>query len=123
MLSVSNELIDNCFSDWKEREALAEGMIPLVGKLYRHDNVKTYIYGHPLVNRSVIEIMQDHRVARQIEGNELSEFETFNAKAQELLFFGSLFLGINLIFSSILLYKYATTKSPKIINPSETSNL
>ena len=65
------------FADWKEREALAEGMIPLVGKLYRKNNVKTYIYGHPLVNRSVIEIMQDHRAVRQIETSELSEFETF----------------------------------------------
>lgn len=65
------------FADWKQREALAEGMIPLVGKLYRKNNVKTYIYGHPLVNRSVIEIMQDHRAVRQIESNELSEFETF----------------------------------------------
>ncbi len=68
---------DDYFADWKEREALAEGMIPLVGKLYRRNNVKTYIYGHPLVNRSVIEIMQDHRLVRQIESNELSEFETF----------------------------------------------
>ena len=66
------------FADWKEREALAEGMIPLVGKLYRKNNVKTYVYGHPLVNRSVIEIMQDHRAVRQIEASELSEFETFS---------------------------------------------
>ncbi|MGB5326273.1 MAG: glyceraldehyde-3-phosphate dehydrogenase, partial [Pseudomonadales bacterium] len=51
--------------------------IPLVGKLYRKDNVKTYIYGHPLVNRSVIEIMRDHRAVRQIEDHELSDFETF----------------------------------------------
>lgn len=65
------------FVDWKQREALAEGMIPLVGKLYRKDNVKTYIYGHPLVNRSVVQIMQDHRAVRQIEQNELSEFETY----------------------------------------------
>lgn len=65
------------FSDWKEREALAEGMIPLVGKLYRKNSVKTYIYGQSLVNLSVLEIMQAHRFVRQIEQNELSEFETF----------------------------------------------
>jgi glyceraldehyde 3-phosphate dehydrogenase len=65
------------FADWKEREALAEGMIPLVGKLYRNHNVKTYIYGQALVNQSVLEIMQAHRVVRQVEQNELSEFETF----------------------------------------------
>lgn len=68
---------DDYFADWKEREALAEAMIPLVGKLLRRDNVKTYIYGHPLVNRSVVELMKDHQSVRQIEESELSEFETY----------------------------------------------
>jgi glyceraldehyde 3-phosphate dehydrogenase len=68
---------DDYFKDWKEREALAEGMIPLVGQLSREKSVKCYIYGKPLVNRSVYEIMKDHRYVRQVEGNELSEFETF----------------------------------------------
>ncbi len=68
---------DDYFKNWKEREALAEGMIPLVGRLSREKNVKCYIYGKPLVNRSVLEIMKDHRYVRQVEGNELSEFETF----------------------------------------------
>lgn len=68
---------DDYFSDWKEREALAEGMIPLVGKLYRKSSVKTYIFGQNLVNASVLEIMQAHRVVRQVQENELSEFETF----------------------------------------------
>ena len=68
---------DDYFKDWKEREALAEGMIPMVGRLSREKNVKCYIYGKPLVNRSVFEIMKDHRYVRQVEGNELSEFETF----------------------------------------------
>jgi glyceraldehyde 3-phosphate dehydrogenase len=67
---------DDYFADWKEREAMAEGMISLVGKLYRN-SVKTYIYGQNLVNLSVLEIMQAHRVVRQVQGNELSEFETF----------------------------------------------
>lgn len=65
------------FADWKKREALAEGIIPLVGKLYRKNRVKTYIYGQNLVNLSILEIMQAHRVVRQLEDNELSEFETF----------------------------------------------
>ncbi len=68
---------DDYFSNWKEREALAEGMIPIVGRLSRERSVKCYIYGKPLVNRSVFEIMKDHRYVRQVEGNELSEFETF----------------------------------------------
>ncbi|WP_373089747.1 glyceraldehyde-3-phosphate dehydrogenase [Zhongshania sp.] len=68
---------DDYFADWKEREALAEGMIPLIGKLYRSNNVKTYIYGKNLVNLSVLDIMQAHRFVRQVEQNEISEFETF----------------------------------------------
>ena len=34
---------DDYFSDWKEREALAEAMIPVVGNLSRERNVKGYI--------------------------------------------------------------------------------
>ena len=67
---------DDYFSDWKEREALAEAMIPVVGKLSRARNVKCYIYGRSLVNQSVLDIMKSHRWVRQMEANELSEFET-----------------------------------------------
>ena len=67
---------DDYFRDWKEREALAESMIPMVGSLAREKNVKCYIYGRALVNRSVLEIMKAHRYVRQVEANELSEFET-----------------------------------------------
>ena len=49
------------FADWKEREALAEAMIPQVGALARTRNVKCYIYGHSLVNQSVLDIMKSHR--------------------------------------------------------------
>src|SRR5690606_26620123 len=65
------------FKDWKEREALAEGMIPLIGKLHRENNVSLYMYGRNMVNRSVIDLMKAHRFVRQIENNELSEFETY----------------------------------------------
>ena len=68
---------DDFFKDWKEREALAEAMIPMIGKLNRERNVAVYIYGRALANRSVIDIMKSHRFVRQVEENELSEFETF----------------------------------------------
>ena len=67
---------DDYFADWKEREALAEAMIPAVGGLSRVRNVKCYIYGRSLVNQSVLDIMKSHRWVRQMEENELSEFET-----------------------------------------------
>ena len=67
--------LDDYFPDWKEREALAEAMIPLIGKLYRK-NVVTYCYGRALHNQSVTSIMKTHRYVRQVAKNELSEFET-----------------------------------------------
>ncbi|MCB1669034.1 MAG: glyceraldehyde-3-phosphate dehydrogenase [Pseudomonadales bacterium] len=77
MIEENRPLPADFFADWKEREALAEGMIPLIGKLYRENNVSLYMYGKSMVNRSVIELMKDHRFVRQIEKNELSEYETF----------------------------------------------
>ena len=65
------------FKDWKEREALAEKMIPLIGRLYRKNNVSLYMYGKRLINQKVTDIMKAHRYVRQVEGNELSLFETF----------------------------------------------
>ncbi len=67
--------LEGVFADWKQREALAEGMIPMIGGLYRR-NVAIYIHGTPLYNQSVIELMKAHRAVRQIEQNEMSEFET-----------------------------------------------
>lgn len=68
---------DDYFKDWKEREALAEAMIPMIGRLNREKNIGIYMYGRSLVNRSVIDIMKSHRFVRQVESNELSEFESF----------------------------------------------
>lgn len=68
---------DDYFSDWKDREALAEAMIPLVGKLYRENSVKIFIFSNPIINMSVLDIMKVHRSVRQIEGNELSVKETY----------------------------------------------
>ena len=68
--------LDDYFPDWKEREALAEAMIPIIGKLYRK-NVVTYCYGRAMHNQSVTQLMKTHRYVRQIAHNELSEFESY----------------------------------------------
>ena len=67
--------LEDYFPDWKEREALAEAMIPIIGRLYRK-NVVAYCYGRALYNQSVIQIMKTHRYVRQVAHNELSEFES-----------------------------------------------
>ncbi len=74
---MSQEKLDACFTDWKSREAVAEAMIPLIGRLYRKNNVVTSIYGRAIINRSVIGIIKAHRFVRQVEEHELSVHDTY----------------------------------------------
>jgi glyceraldehyde 3-phosphate dehydrogenase len=73
---VERPSIDDYFSDWKQREALVQEMIPVIGRFFSQRNVDILMYGRPLHNRSVTFIMKSHRFVRQAERNEMSEFET-----------------------------------------------
>ena len=77
MTDKSRPVPKEFFKDWKAREALAEAMIPLIGRLYRKSNVSLYMYGKRLLNQKVTDIMKAHRFVRKVEGNELSLFDTF----------------------------------------------
>lgn len=68
--------LEDAFGNWKQREELAEAMIPIIGKLYRK-SVVTYCYGRALYNQGVTHLMKSYRRVRQIDKNELSEFETY----------------------------------------------
>ncbi|SEM95264.1 glyceraldehyde-3-phosphate dehydrogenase [Halomonas caseinilytica] len=74
---MSQESLDTVFQEWHDDQAIAEQMIPLIGSLYRCNNVVTTMFGRSLFNRSVIRILKDHRFVRKIEGTELSVRETF----------------------------------------------
>jgi glyceraldehyde 3-phosphate dehydrogenase len=56
---------------WMSQEALAEAMIPLIGHLYRNNNVVTSIHGRSLINKSTMNILKAHRFARRISTEEL----------------------------------------------------
>jgi glyceraldehyde 3-phosphate dehydrogenase len=56
---------------WLHREELAEAMIPLIGHLYRRNNVVTSIHGRSLINKSAMNILKAHRFARRITTEEL----------------------------------------------------
>lgn len=73
---MSNESIQSHFNDWTKREAAAEDMIPLIGRLYRENNVVTSIYGRAIINQSVIGLLKSHRFVRQIENKELSAVDS-----------------------------------------------
>ena len=85
---IRPELPKDSFGDFQYRQALAEEMLPMIGRIYR-DNVHLLLYGKTLVNLSVSELMQAHRFVRETEHNELSEFETY----QVILSISSLELG------------------------------
>jgi len=69
-------LQEDHFGRWKNREAIAENMIPLIGRLYRERNVVTAVYGRTLINRSVTQLLKHHRRVRMIAGD-LSVVDTF----------------------------------------------
>ncbi|RUR30556.1 glyceraldehyde-3-phosphate dehydrogenase [Vreelandella nanhaiensis] len=74
---MSQQALENVFQEWQNNQALAEQMIPLVGRLYRQNNVVATMFGRSLINQSVIRILKDHRFVRKIEGTELSVEDTF----------------------------------------------
>lgn len=74
---MSQQALENIFQEWQGNEALAEQMIPLVGQLYRQNNVVATMFGRSLIKRSVIRILKDHRFVRKLEGTELSVEDTY----------------------------------------------
>ena len=65
------------FKDWKQREEIAEAMIPSIGRLYRDREVICTIFNRSLVHQSTIDILRVHRYARQIIDKELWVTDTF----------------------------------------------
>ena len=74
---MSQQPFDTVFQEWHDNQSLAEQMIPMIGRLYRHNNVVTTLYGRSLFNRSVIRILKDHRYVLKVEGTELSVQDTY----------------------------------------------
>ncbi|WP_225674544.1 glyceraldehyde-3-phosphate dehydrogenase [Thalassolituus marinus] len=74
---MSQDMREACLQDWMDREAIAESMIPVIGTLYRRKNIVTSVYGRPVINRSVIELLKAHRFVRHMEKQELSVHDTF----------------------------------------------
>lgn len=68
---------DECFKEWKEREAIAEAMAPLIGKLYRDQEIICTVFDRTLVNQSTIDILRAHRFARQIISEEIWVTDTY----------------------------------------------
>ena len=63
--------------EWKDRQGLAEKMIPLLGQIYRNYGVVIRVYGRRLMNASTIDILKAHRFARQMVGEELDIAQSY----------------------------------------------
>ena len=68
---------DRYFKEWKEREAIAEAMTPLIGKLYRDHEVICTVFDRSLFNQSIVDILRVHRFARQIIDREIWVSDTY----------------------------------------------
>lgn len=67
---------DAALDTWIQRETMAEALIPLIGRLYRENNVITSVHGRSLINKSPYDILKAHRFARHIDDVELPLAET-----------------------------------------------
>lgn len=65
------------FKEWQHQEELAERMLPILGHLYRVNNIVTTVYGRSLVHNTVNDILKAHRFARLILDGELTVTQTF----------------------------------------------
>lgn len=61
---------------WNSKQELAERMIPLIGRLYRENDVVMSVHGRSLIGRSPIDIIRAHSFARKIDDVELSLEDT-----------------------------------------------
>ena len=67
--SSSNDVYDSygaSLAAYNEEHALAEEMVPLVGKLYRENSLVCTVFGNGLVNGSVMDILKVHKSVRHL---------------------------------------------------------
>ena len=63
--------------DWNAEEELAEKMIPLMGKLYRRQNIITTLFGTVLNNATPVDILRMHSQASIDFGIQVTVSDTF----------------------------------------------
>jgi len=50
--------------EWSQQQRSAEAMVPIIGELYREHGIIVTLFGNSLVNKSPLEIIELHRLAR-----------------------------------------------------------
>ena len=57
--------------EWSSKIAVAEELVPLIGRLYRDNGIVLSVHGRSLLNLSPIDIVRIHRFARHVDGHSL----------------------------------------------------
>lgn len=68
--------ITEYLKDWQKRSELSDKMMLIINTLYRK-NILINIFGRSLANRTSVDILKEHKFARQVLNRELSVIETF----------------------------------------------
>jgi glyceraldehyde 3-phosphate dehydrogenase len=63
---------DQPAAEWSGKIAVAEELVPFIGRLYRENGIVLSVHGRSLLNLSPIDIVRIHRFARHVDGQELS---------------------------------------------------
>jgi glyceraldehyde 3-phosphate dehydrogenase len=72
--------------DWSAKIAVAEELVPLIGRLYRENGIVLSVHGRSLLNLSPIDIVRIHRFARHVDGAALDiEFTARVVRATDAL--------------------------------------
>lgn len=74
---MTREISQQYLSNWNNRQALAEKMIPLLGNLYRGPSVVVRVFGQKIMNASTIEIIKAHLHGRLIVGEALDMNQSY----------------------------------------------
>lgn len=74
---MTREISQQHLSNWNNRQALAEKMIPLLGNLYRGPSVVIRVFGQKIMSASTIEIIKAHLHGRLIVGESLDMNQSY----------------------------------------------
>ena len=69
-------MVEHTQDDWAAREALAERMIPIIGRLYRNRGAVTSLHGHRIINLSATGLLGVHERVSQLGHEQLDPAET-----------------------------------------------
>jgi len=68
---------ERTLQEWSQQQRHAEAMVPIIGELYRENGVIITLFGNSLVNKSPLEILELHRIARVNVDPSMSVADTY----------------------------------------------